>query len=106
MLLFAMMSLLAVGVGVHVAVFGWRRAPAYRVDLTASKRWWVGVLFGAPILLGGFIVIGRHELSRYIANETQLEIVMYLIGFVLAVVFALLPTTPEENEDGSLDHTA
>jgi len=32
--------------------------------------------------------------------------VMYLIGFVLAVVFALLPTTPEENEDGSLDHTA
>lgn len=105
MQLFALASLVALGVGVHVALFGWRRAPAYRVNLTASQKWWVGALFVAPILLGALIVIWRDEMERYFGNALPADVALYLIGFVMAVVFGIAPTSPEGDEPESHDRS-
>lgn len=72
MRLFALASLVTLGVGVHVALFGWRRAPAYRVNLTASQKWRVGTLFVVPILLGALIVIWRDEMGATLAKRCPL----------------------------------
>ena len=106
MLFIALASLVSVGVVVHVALFGWRRAPAYRVDPATSQRLWVAALFAVPILLGGLIVIWRDVLVHYVVDATLLDVVLYLIGFVMAVVFGISPTTSGEDEYESLDHTA
>jgi hypothetical protein len=68
MLFFALGSLVAVGIAIHVALFGWRRASAYRVELTRSQRWWVGALSALPLFTGGLIVIWRRVLVRYVAD--------------------------------------
>jgi hypothetical protein len=106
MLLVALGSLIAVGIGVHVALFGWYRAPAHRVDLAPAQRWWVGALIVGPILLGGLIVISRDVLARSVPEAVLAHLIFYLAGFVLSVVFAIFPTAPDDDEDQSSDHTA
>jgi hypothetical protein len=101
----ALMSLLGVAVGVHVALFGWRAAPPYRVDLAPRQRLWVGALFVGPILLGGLIVVFHGALLRLFTERQLGGAVVYLVAFVMAVVFGMMPTTPDD-EDGHPEHTA
>ncbi len=95
----ALMSLLGVAAGVHIALFGWRAAPPYRVDLAPRQRLWVGALFMMPILLGGLMVVFHDALLRLFTERQLGGAMIYLVAFVMAVVFGIMPTTPDEEDE-------
>jgi len=95
----ALMSLPGVAAGVHVALFGWRAAPPYRVDLAPRQRPWVGALFMVPILLGGLMVVFHGALLRLFTERQLGGAMIYLVAFVMAVVFGTMPTTPDEEDE-------
>jgi hypothetical protein len=95
----ALISLVGVAVGVHAVLFRWRASPPYRVDLAPRQRLWVGALFVGPILLGGLIVAFREALLRFFTERQLGTLVVYLVAFVMAVVFGIMPTTPDDEDD-------
>jgi hypothetical protein len=96
----ALLSLIAVAVGVHVVLFGWRASPPCRVDLAPRQRLWVGALFVGPISLGGLMVVFREALLRFFTERQLGAAVVYLVAFVMAVVFGIMPTAPDDEDDG------
>jgi hypothetical protein len=102
----ALMSLIGVAVGVRVLLFGWRTAPRYRVDLAPRQRLWVGALFVGPILLGGLIIVFHGVLLRFFTERQLGAAVVYLVAFVMAVVFGIMPTTSDAQSDEHGEHMA
>lgn len=102
----ALMSIFGVAVGVHVVLFGWRASPPYRVDLAPRQRLWVGALFVLPILLGGLVVVFHGASLRFFTERQLGAAVVYLVAFVMAVVFGIMPTTPDEEDDEPCEHAA
>jgi cation transport ATPase len=96
----ALLSLIAVAVAVHLVLFGWKASPPYRVDLAPRQRLWVGALFVGPISLGGLIVVFREALLRFFTERQLGAAVVYLVAFVMAVVFGIMPTAPDDEDDG------